>query len=359
MIKELRFSSKRLFLTLMLCACSIILLLNYDLDNSSSFTLRLISVFAGLALCFLLFLPSAALKKLTGADFLTIAARRTPGALKVISVIYAMYFIFAAQYFLLPYTDMFTKKYYGEVSPCVIAFLLLSACVYAACKRVNVISRFGIFLFVFALLTNALMFGGSISSLDFRHYGFELSGGGLIGNTVYFTAPAFIAVLFSCLSGTVRGFKISHPIWALLFSGIKYTAVLFFIHFSLGDYGYRQEYQTFVLSRVAHFGSYGGVESFYLALATMSVFMIISLILCCVNRGFKQSGSLKASVIFAAVILAVNLAAKYNNSLREIFTNNILFVSLTAAAAVLAPIAYIFVWRKSNAEKNLHIITEL
>lgn len=355
----IKFSSKRFFLTLMLCACSVILLQNYDLSNKASFTINLLCVFGGLFITFLCFIPSMVLKQRTDADFLMLARQKTPSAVPYLIAVYALYFIYAAEFFLIPYTDMFQKKYYSEVSRCVIALLLLAACVYAAFKGANVITRFGIFLFVFAMLTNALMFGGSLSSLDFAHGGFELAQISAVPqNMSYFVIPAFTAAIFACLSGCARGFRLHQPITALALTGVKFSLVIFFIRFALGDYAQMQEYQTFVLSRVAHFASYSGVESFYLALATMSVFMIISLIFCCVCRSANKNGSLKLIIPLAAAVFAVNLLARYNSVVEAALTSTPVFLCLTVITAVIIPSIYLFIRRKSNAEKNLHIITE-
>ena len=45
---EVKFSSKRFLLTLMLCACSVILLQNHDLSRDASFTFRLLCLAAAL-----------------------------------------------------------------------------------------------------------------------------------------------------------------------------------------------------------------------------------------------------------------------------------------------------------------------
>ena len=150
---EVKFSSKRFLLALLLCACSVILLQNNDLSPNASFTFNAICIAAGLAVCFLFFLPSLILKKQTDSDVLTLARRFTPKLRIPIAIFYALYFVYAALYFLLPYIDMFHTKYFPEVTPCLITFIMLLGCAYAACKGVNVISRFGIFLFLFALLT--------------------------------------------------------------------------------------------------------------------------------------------------------------------------------------------------------------
>lgn len=350
---NVKFSSRRFFLSLMLSSCAVILLQNYNIAENTSFTFNSICIFAGLAISALFFIPSIIIKKKTDSDFLKLSQRYTLKAKIPLAVFYSLYFIYVAEFFLLPYTDMFHTKYYSDASPLVICILLLACCVYAAYKGANVISRFGIFLFLFALLTNILIMGGSITSLDFKHYGFEIKGGAseLLQNIVYFATPSFIAVIFACLSSYTKNFKFRQPFVSLLITGIKYSLVTFFIWFALGDYSARQDYQTFMLSRVAHFATFGGIESFYLALATMSVFMIISLLLCCITKSLGSNGELRNIIIFTAIIFVLYVTAVYNNSIQELLLNPLIFILLTFIAAVVIPTVYIFIWRKSNARK--------
>ena len=351
---RIKFSSKRFLLALMLCACSLILLQNDDLAADTSFTFQMLGILGGLSVCFVLFLPSLFIKIRTDGDVLQLAERCTPRAKLPLAAVYSCCFVYTALYFLLPYTEMFHTKYFPEASPCLITVVLLACCVYAACKGVNVISRFGVFLFAFALLTNILMFGGSVSEVDWGHCTFALRGdaGEFLQNTVYFVTPAFIIPIFACLSGCVSNFRLRQPVFALVFTGIKYAAVIFFICFALGDYSRRQGFQTFLLSRVAHFSTFAGIESFYLALATMSVFMIVSLFLCCISRSTCVDGNRKCVLIFTIIIFALYVTATYNNSVKEILVNPILLLLLTFVAAVMLPAAYIFVGRKSNAKGN-------
>jgi hypothetical protein len=171
---------------------------------------------------------------------------------------------------------------------------------------------------------------------------------------LYFVTPAFIAALFVCLSENTDNFKLRQPFFALVFTGIKFAFIMFFLWFSLGDYANRQEYQTFVLSRAAGFGSFGGIESLYLALATMSVFMIISLILCAVTKSVKRESDAKYVMIFSSIIFAAHICGSYLDSVKELFTNTFIFVALTFVATAVIPLFYIFKGRKSNARKALH-----
>ena len=348
---EVKFSSKRFLMTLTLCACSVILLQNYDLSYESSFLFDLIALFAGLFVCLLFFIPAVIIRKSGSGDVLEIIGSRTKAERYIMAAVYCAYFLYLAEFFLLPYTDMFCKKYYTDTNPCFVALLLLGCCVYSAFKGANVITRFGIFLFVLAMLTNGLMFGGSLSSLKFGRGVWSLRGGAddFLRNLNYFITPCFIAVIFVCLSGYTRCFRLRQPIIAVTLTGVKFALVLFFITFAVGRYALSQEYQTFVLSRVAHFGTFAGVESFYMALSTMSVFMTVSLLLCAARKAMTLRGSVGFYTILAGALFAVHMLAVYNNSIKEILTNPLLLNIFSLITAVIIPMYYLVRGRGKRA----------
>ncbi|MBQ5382636.1 MAG: GerAB/ArcD/ProY family transporter [Ruminococcus sp.] len=259
--------------------------------------------------------------------------------------------MYVAVYFLLPYTEMFCKKYYPDASPCLIAFLLLGCCVYAAVKGVNVITRFGIFLFVLAMTTNLLLFGGCVSSLDFQNGGAFFSGEpeDFLQDMLYFATPCFIAALFACLCGSAKQFRTRHVTIALLMTGVKYALVLFFIVYAVGAYAARQEYRTFVLSRVAHFGSFSGIESFYMALSTMSVFMILSLLLCGVTKSAGKPGSLPLTAALTGGIFVLHWLAELFPFVRECFTRPLLLIGFSFLTAVVLPSVLLIQKRRQHA----------
>jgi hypothetical protein len=349
MKKQISYPSKRLFLALMLCACAVILLQNHNVPPGQSFTVNLLCMLGGMLLCALMFIPAVLIKKRTGSDFLTVAAQKTPKLRLPLACFYCLYFVYAAEYFLIPYTRLFTGKYYTGVSPCVIALLLLAVCVYAAFKGANIVTRFGIFLFAFAIFTNILLFAGSVSSLDFTNNSVLLRGDAesSVRAVVYFAAPAFIAVIFACLSGGISGFKLRQPLFSLLFTSVKFGLVIFFVAFALGKYAERQDYQSFILSRVAHFGAFAGVESFFTALLTMSVFMIISLFLCCMERTTGKEGRLRTIITLTAIIFALRLIAEFSRFVADVLTNDLIMLIFSFAAAFVIPLAYIWIGGKT------------
>lgn len=346
----IKFSSRRLMLTLMLCACSVVLLQNHNVSPRCSFSVNLLCMLGGLAVCAVLLIPSVIIKKRFDSDVPTLARQATPRLKIPLSCFYALYFTYVSSAFLLEYTDLFSHKYYPGVSPCVVGACLLGICVYAAFRGVNIITRIGIFLFAFALFTNALLFSGCVSSVDFQNGSFALSGtvGEGLGTLCYFCTPAFIAVIYGSVAGQTRDFRFRQPLLSLLFTAVKFALVMFFVTFALGSYAERQNYQSFVLSRVAHFGGFAGVESIFIALATVSVMMVISLSFCCIGRFAGRERTLKTPLLFAAVLMTVSLVSRMNNSVKEIFASPALLFALTVAAAGVIPTAYIFIGGKKN-----------
>ena len=77
MNREVPFSSKRMLLTLTLCACAVILLQNHELSQRLSFPLTLGAMAAGLAVCFLFFIPSVLLKSRYNTDALCLLRDRS------------------------------------------------------------------------------------------------------------------------------------------------------------------------------------------------------------------------------------------------------------------------------------------
>ena len=56
------------------------------------------------------------------------------------------------------------------------------------------------------------------------------------------------------------------------------------------------------------------------------------------------------------LILAGDVVAAANNSVKEILTNPTLFAAITAAIAIVMPMIGLLIGRKSNAQGNLHSI---
>ena len=165
-----KFVSKRLLLSLFFCASSVILLQNYNLSKDSSFSFEILCLIVGIVLCAVIFLPSMILKAKYNYDIVTSIKSSSPKLFYVLFAVYAAYFVYASEYFLLRYTEMFHEKYFSDAAEVAIAFVMLAVCFYAACRGSNVVTRFGIFVFIFGLLSYILLFSGTFPTWTIEWY---------------------------------------------------------------------------------------------------------------------------------------------------------------------------------------------
>lgn len=345
---KIKLPSKRLFLTLFICTTAIILLQNYSMSENSSFTFNIFCLLTGLLASFIFFIPSLIIKKRTQLDFMSFAHKVTPSAIIFVSAYYSLYFVYAIEYFLVSYTDMFVKKLNPDANKYVIAFVLLLVCIYSAYKGVNAITRSAIFIFAFSFISYILIFSGSIPSLDFNHNNLEISGNtaDFISNSIFFATPSFIAVIYACVSGYTKNFKIRHTIFTTAFIAVLFALVIFFVYFSLGSYANQQEYQSFILSKASRLGTIGGLDSLYLSVTTLAIFLIISLLLCCVCKTLGESSNLKNIIIFTLIIFVLYICSGVFNSVKDILINQYVFIILNFISAVVIPATYLLVFRR-------------
>lgn len=347
-----KFPSNRLLLSLFFCGSAVILLQNYNVSDNTSFLFNLICLATGIVLCCVIFIPSMVLKKKYNLDLVMLTRRMTPRLYYLIMAFYSAYTVYTAEYFLLRYTDMFHDKYFSDVGVNVIAFIMIAICLYSACRGVNIITRFGIILFAFALLCFLLIFSGGFQSLDFELHHFDFSGSAVdfISNTIFFLTPSFIAVIFAILCGYSENFKPRQIFVTLISLSVEFAAILFFVGFALGAYADSQSYQTFLMSKISQISGLSGIESFYFALATLSVFAVITLLLCCVNKEMGERKTVLNVTIFSIIILVLHICASCLDFVGEVLTNPLLFDLFNILAAFIIPGIYLLAFgRNKNA----------
>lgn len=352
MMQEVKFPSKRLMVTLLLISLPIILLQNFYNPDEVTFWGNSLCALSGVLIAFLYFIPSVIIRKRTGGDFISFAEIKTPSAILFVSSYYSLYFVYVSEYFLLKYTDMFSKKINPDANIYVVTFLLLALCLYASCKGINTISRCGLFVFVLVLISFAVIFSGNISNLDFSQNKFILFDGynGFFNNASYFMITAVIAVIFSCVSSQTEKFKTRHILVTLASILVFFVLTMFFTHFSLGLYGTRQEYQTFVLSKAAHFFSAFGMDSFFLASSAFLIFMLLSVLLFSISKTMNKACNVKINLLFSLIIFILFICSKQFNSVREILLDTYVLNALTFISAVLIPTIYLIVFRRKKSD---------
>ena len=337
--------SSRLLMTLFICMLSIILLQNYNF--AYSFTFNVISVLISFTIIFLFYIPTSIIKKKTNLDFLSFANSKTPAAIVFISAFYCIYFVYAITYFLFIYADMFVNKLNKEANIYIVTLLLLVTAVYAAYKGVNAITRYSIFIFVFTIISLLIIFSGNISNIDFINNSFEFTSekSNLINNVSYFLTPSFSVVIFASVSEYTKNFKIRQIVLTIGLTFIVFILSLFFLSFCLGDYAFQQSYQFYLLSKIAHIGVISGIESFYLAFVTATVFLTISLMLTGITKSTGKSDNISIILMFAIIIAIFFVCVVRLEGLSEILLNHTVLNTLSFIGAVIIPTMYLLVYR--------------
>lgn len=351
-MQRLKLSSVQLMLTFFVCGCSVILLQNFYDSSSASFTSYLPCILLGILVSFLYCVPSILIKKRNGLDFPSFAHSVTPSAIVFVAAYYAIFFVYAAQYFLLKYTDMFIKTLNPEADENIIALILIAVCIYAGHKGINSVTRCGIFIFAFSILAFIMIFSGNPTDLDFENntFVFSQSNGDFITNSSVFMTVSFVSVFFAFTLGYTEKFRVKHIAVALSALALVFALSLFFIWFVLGEYGKQQPYQMFLLSKSAHIGAVAGIDSFFLSLSALSVFLIISLIFISIGRVTGKTDKLNIKLVFSVIIFILFICAQQFDAVKEILTSSYIFNILIFIAAVLIPGIYlIFFRRRSNA----------
>lgn len=340
---KIKFPSKRLLLLIFLAGVSVILLESFEIPKGTSFLFNLLTMICGFSITALFFIPSAIIKSRTDLDFMSLAHIKTPNAIIFVSAFYCLYFVYSAEYFLVKYCDMFSKKLNSEANVYVVALILLVVCIYAAYKGTNAIARCSIFIFAFSFIVFFLIFAGNISNLEINATDFSFSGqkNDFINNTLFFLTLAFTAVIFAVLSGYTKNFRPRQIVLSVIITAIVFALILFFTTFALGEYAFAQDYRCFLLSKTTHFGNLGGFDSLYLSVSVLTVFLAISLILTCICKSTGKSSSLPIILIFSIIIFILFIYANNLNAAKELLINHYLFNILTFVSAVVIPTIYL------------------
>lgn len=334
----------QIMIALFVAVIGIILIQNYDFVNQS-FASSVLSLIIGFVVLIICIIPSMIVKRKTNLSFICFVSRETPSVMIFFSMFYALYFVYVIVNFLLRYSSVFTTTGNRSDAGFFVIFALLAVCVFSSVKGIGAVARSSLFVFAFAVAALALFFGGNIGNLDFSSLEFDFSTGQLQFASAVFAMPAFAAVVFGFFEYN-SSIRVKNLIWFLCGIAAVLLIVIFFVYFALGDYGTMQSYQIFLLSKTAEFGNVGGIDSFYLSLCAMAVFVLVSLCLICVGRVVNRDENVWCMAIFAAISYVLYLTADYYNSVKEIILNPYVFDFFTLLASFVLPIIYITILRR-------------
>lgn len=365
-----------LILSLFVVSGGIILYENIH-SLSSSLVINFVSIIVGLAIALLCFVPSIIIKSKTNLSFPQFALKKTPSFIIFVSAIYSLIFLYGILYFLLKYVDVFSSTLNPEGNRLFVAFIIVAMSIYSSYKGGGAVVRSGTIIFVFAIIAYLLIIGGNISNLDFGNMVDKIfvNDKNIISSVSAFSTVSFISLIYLSMSESFEKFKIKQIIITLVLILALFSISIFFIWFSLGEYGKQQDFQMHLLSKSAQLGDIGGIDSFYLIVSALTIFMTVSLLLICIGKfnimgimdlsdikersiNFnnidksniikrKKSARLINGITYSLIVLILFICAEKYSAVRDILTSSYILNILNFIASILIPSVYIAVFRRS------------
>ncbi len=341
-------SSIQLMLTLFISMIAVFMIQSYNSDLSQSFLINIFCALSAVVLTLLYLVPSLVIRNKTKLDFFSFVHSASPSAEVFTAAFYSIFYIYVIVFFLLKYNDVFLDTINPEAGRFAVALIMLVVGAYAAHKGIGAVSRCGIFIFAFSLITFALVFCGNISKLDFDVNSLFISsyGGSVTSSASLFMQLAFIAVIFSSVAENTKKFRVRHIIITVFAGAVLMLLSIFFMWFVLGTYGTVQTYQMFLLSKAAEIGVMGGFDSFFLALSAMTVFVVISLGFISIDNAMGKRKKTYMTVMYGVIAYVLYICAENISFIKEILVSHTVFNALTFAAAVLIPSIYLIIFRR-------------
>ena len=118
--------------------------------------------------------------------------------------------------------------------------------------------------------------------------------------------------------------------------------LVFFMNTVLADYADDREFPYFILAKNASFGQMTSFDFLYMICISFCSFIIVSLLLCCINEstGVKKRG--KNTFIFTSLIFVMYICTEVFPKAKELVQNDIIFAVMCAIYAVVLPIYALF-----------------
>lgn len=347
-----KISSVQFMLTLFILGLSVVLFQKYNNALTSSFFVNLILIASSVIIAIIYYTPSGIIRSKTGMDLISFSQSLPVGVRYFSAIVYSIYFVWITVYVLISYCDMFVRVINPSAWKYAIAFLVLAAGIYSACKGLEGTTRCGIFFFAFAVIALLIIFCGNISKFDFEVNNPILNDykGSVVNSVSEFMQFGFTALIFGVLAGRTKNFKVKHYMFLMIMLAVVAMSAVFFIWFVLGRYGANADYQMYSLSKASEIMSSGGIDSIFLVLTTIIIFLFVAIGLICTARSAGAEGCNYLKISFGVIVFVLFVCAEKYRYTKEILTSPMLFNIFTLITAVVLPIIYIVVFRRKLIE---------
>lgn len=342
--------SSQLFVTLYICSSLTLFLQTYDEFSKASVLSAVIAVAVEAVVTTAFFIPSYLLLLRENGDIFTLSHRFAPAAEVPLSAFYSLFFVYTSASVLDVYVKMMTGCVNPEANAYVLGGCLLLICIYAAVKGMGAVTRSGIIIFAFILLSFLLIFFGNISNIELSNMDFSgFSQTQMISCAFSMLPTALSSSIFAVLCGNTTG-KRGKPLFAYI-AGITLTLAtfVFFLIAVLGEFGKNALYPFYTLSKTAQLAVVKGLDCVYLAGASSAAFILLSMLLICINKTVNRGHSLKNTLMFAVPVYILFICSQKFTVVSDTLQNPYVLIVLCFIVSVLIPLAYLGAfWRKKN-----------
>lgn len=243
--------------------------------------------------------------------------------------------------FLSLYVDILITALNSNANRFVLAVGILFVCAYSAYKGVFTASRCALIGSVVTAIFIIIFLLGNISDVELSNFYRSNSTDDFFAALFSLLPVCVLPVIFSVISGSFSQSK-SAFVWFLVIAFVSSAVLVFFMNTVLADYADGREFPYFILAQNASFGQMTSFDFLYMICISFCSFIIVSLLLCCINEstGVKKRG--KNTFIFTSLIFVMYICTEVFPKAKELVQNDIIFAVMCAIYAVVLPIYALF-----------------
>jgi spore germination protein KB len=307
-----------------------------------------ISCIIAFFITFLLAIPVYCLCKTeTQSDISDISDLIFKGAGKIITIIYAAYFILVCAH-----TLAIFKSFIENVMNPPVSFLLLSAgmilfACYGASKGIEGLARASAVVLFFITVALFVLGTSLFKAVDFTNLKpffysnrFETTVKGLM---FFISRSSFIPAMALLLSKARGNAKEGIFYWNFAFYALMVSSI-FLVTGTLGDFAATRLFPVYSMASIAKIGSLENLDALYLGLWTSAVFMKISLFMNlsaeCIRKTFGRKHKKTIIIGIGLLLVFTNKFIKISNVSSGIFSTGVLLI-FTFLTAVIIPVLLI------------------
>lgn len=284
----------------------------------------------------LLFLPSYFLHKATGGDVFTAFNKASVGRI-AISSLYALLFVFVCVRFISIYVEILTTALNPDANKYVLAGGLLLVCAYSAHKGIFTSTRCALICSAVIAFCVIMVLASNISEVELNNLYRSNRTDSFFSGAFSILSVCFLPVIFSLISDDFSHSKALF-ISFIIISFFSAALLIFFVNTVLGNYGDNRKFPYFILSKNASFGQMASFDFLYMIAISLCTFVIVAVILCCINKAVAVEQKGKNTVTFTILIFVLYICTEALPKAKSLIQNDVVLAVMCVLYALIIPL---------------------